>query len=238
MGQLSLMLREGTRQAHTMAENVGFVKCFLKGTVERTSYRQLLANFYFIYTALERELERHRHHVVLSGLYFPQLYRETSLERDLHYYYGPTWHEQIQPTVAARRYIEQIETVSASEPALLVAHSYTRYLGDLSGGQILKNIAERSMGLTQGIGTAFYEFELIPDARAFKHDYRQALDELPVDEQMAARIVTEANDAFKLNMHLFEELEGSLIKAIGRMVFNSLIRRRNRPERTVATAAE
>ncbi|MBC8123309.1 MAG: biliverdin-producing heme oxygenase, partial [Gemmatimonadaceae bacterium] len=64
------------------------------------------------------------------------------------------------------------------------------------------------------------------------------LDELPVDEQMAARIVTEANDAFKLNMHLFEELEGSLIKAIGRMVFNSLIRRRNRPERTVATAAE
>ncbi|MGL6341317.1 MAG: biliverdin-producing heme oxygenase, partial [Waterburya sp.] len=38
---LATMLREGTKKSHTMAENVGFVKCFLKGVVEKKSYRKL-----------------------------------------------------------------------------------------------------------------------------------------------------------------------------------------------------
>ncbi len=30
---------------------IGFVKCFLKGVVEKTSYRKLVANLYFVYSA-------------------------------------------------------------------------------------------------------------------------------------------------------------------------------------------
>jgi heme oxygenase len=238
MEPLSLMLREGTRSAHTMAENVGFVKCFLKGTVEKSSYRQLLANFYFIYGAMEAALERHRDHPVLSGLYFPVLYRRESLERDLRYYFGVRWSEQVTMTAAARRYVARIEELADTAPELLVAHSYTRYLGDLSGGQILKEIAERAMGLSDGEGTAFYHFEAIPDAKVFKQQYRQALDGLPVDETTARRITEEAIDSFRLNMQLFEELEGSLIRAIGQMLFNSLTRRRQRTPRNVIAASE
>jgi len=46
----------------------------------------------------------------------------------------------------------------------LIAHSYTRYIGDLSGGQIL-GIAERAMN-SDGQGTAFYEFKDIPNEKA------------------------------------------------------------------------
>ncbi|MBW4696508.1 MAG: heme oxygenase (biliverdin-producing) [Aphanocapsa lilacina HA4352-LM1] len=238
MEPLSVMLREGTRQAHTMAENVGFVKCFLKGTVERSSYRQLMANFYFIYGALEDALEAHRDHPVLRGLYYPELYRRASIETDLRYYYGPGWADQVRPSAAAERYVERIRTVARTEPALLVSHSYTRYLGDLSGGQVLKEIAQRAMGLGDGTGTAFYDFETIADARAFKAGYRAALDTLPVDGPLAGRITEEAIEAFRYNMRLFEELEGSLIRAIGQMVFNSLTRRRSRQSREVVTASE
>lgn len=238
MDPLSLRLREGTRAAHTMAENVGFVKCFLKGTVERSSYRQLLANFYFVYGALEKALEAHRQHPVLAGLYFPQLYRQESIERDLRYYYGPQWQRQIKTTPAAQRYVERIEEIARIEPELLIAHAYTRYLGDLSGGQILRDIAERSMGLIDGLGTAFYHFDQIPDAKSFKQQYREALDQLPVEEAAARRIVDEAIASFQMNMHLFEELEGSLIRAIGQMLFNTLTKRRNRAPRVVVTASE
>ncbi|AGY57808.1 heme oxygenase (biliverdin-producing) [Gloeobacter kilaueensis] len=238
MDQLSVLLREGTRQAHTMAENVGFVKCFLKGTVERNSYRQLVANFYFIYSALEDALEMHRDHPVLKGLYYPELYRRRAIEADLRYYFGSDWSKLVRPTAAAARYVERIQTVARAEPVLLVSHSYTRYLGDLSGGQVLKEIAQRAMGLSDGLGTAFYEFESIRDAKAFKAAYRAALDELPIDETQAQRIVEEAIEAFRANMRLFEELEGSLIRAIGQMVFNSLTRRRSRAEREVVTASE
>jgi heme oxygenase len=44
------------------------------------------------------------------------------------------------------------------------------------------------------------------------------LDELPIDDATATRIVDEANAAFGLNMKLFQELEGNLVKAIGQML--------------------
>lgn len=233
---LATKLREGTKKSHTMAENVGFVKCFLKGVVEKNSYRNLVKNLYFVYSAMEEEMEGHRQHPILSKIYFPQLNRKKSLEQDLTYYYGTNWREQVSPSPAAEEYIQRIREVSTSAPELLVAHSYTRYLGDLSGGQILKGIAQRAMNLTDGQGTAFYEFQDIDDEKAFKATYRQAMNDLPIDDATAEKIVDEANDAFAMNMKLFQELNGNLIKAIGQMLFNTLTRKRTRGSTDLATA--
>ncbi|MEB3359956.1 MAG: heme oxygenase (biliverdin-producing) [Synechococcales bacterium] len=233
---LASKLREGTKKSHSMAENVGFVKCFLKGVVEKTSYRKLVTNLYFVYSAMEEEMERHRSHPILSKIYFPELNRKASLEADLHYYYGNNWREQIALSPAGEAYVQRIRDVSNHQPELLVGHAYTRYLGDLSGGQILKKIAQRAMNLSDGMGTAFYEFSDISDEKAFKDQYRQAMDSLPIDEATADRIVDEANDAFGMNMKLFNELEGNLVKAIGQMLFNSLTRRRSRGSTELATA--
>lgn len=236
---LATQLREGTKKSHTMAENVGFIKCFLKGTVEKTSYRKLAGNLYFVYSAMEEEMERHRNHPVLSKLYFPELNRKQSLEQDLYFYYGENWKEEVQPSEAGKAYVARIREVSNSQPELLIAHLYTRYMGDLSGGQILKGIAQNAMNLPEGKGTQFYEFNDIPDEKAFKVNYRQQMDSVDIDQDMATRIVDEANDAFGMNMKMFNELEGNLIKAIGQMLFNTLTRRRTQGStEELATAAE
>lgn len=224
---LATKLREGTKKAHTAAENMGFIKCFLRGTVEKNSYRKLAGNLYFVYSAMEEEMERHRNHEIIGKMYFPELNRKRSLEKDLTYYYGANWKEEVSITPGGEAYVQRIGDVSATEPELLLAHLYTRYMGDLSGGQILKKIAQTGMNLTNGQGTAFYEFAQIPDEKAFKANYRQTMNELPIDEATADKIVQEANDAFGMNMKMFQELEGSLIKAIGIMVYNSLTRRRS-----------
>ncbi|MFQ3617646.1 MAG: heme oxygenase (biliverdin-producing) [Cyanobacteriota bacterium] len=233
---LASKLREGTKKSHSMAENTGFVACFLKGTVEPTSYRKLVANLYFVYSAMEEEMQRHREHPLLSRLYFPELNRKASLEQDLTYYFGQNWKEQVAPSDAAQDYVARIRKVSNENPELLVSHLYTRYLGDLSGGQILKKIAQNAMNLSDGQGTSFYEFEQIPDEKAFKVMYRDRLDSLPVDEATADRIVDEANAAFGMNMAMFKELEGNLIKAIGIQLFNLLTRRNRRGSTELATA--
>ncbi|MCW6035704.1 heme oxygenase (biliverdin-producing) [Spirulina subsalsa FACHB-351] len=225
---LATMLREGTKKSHTMAENMGFIKCFLKGVVEKNSYRRLAANLYYVYGAMEEEMERLKDHPILSKVYFPELNRKANLERDLFYYYGANWREEIELSPTGQAYVNRIHHVANEKPELLVAHLYTRYLGDLSGGQILKKIAQTAMNLSEGEGTAFYQFEQIPDEKAFKTQYRAAMDSLPVDQQTAEAIVDEANDAFGMNMKMFGELEGNLIKAIGQMLFNSLTRRRSR----------
>lgn len=235
---LATKLREGTKKAHTMAENVGFIKCFLKGTVEKESYRKLSGNLYFVYSAMEEEMARHQNHPILGKLYFPELNRKESIEQDLAFYYGSNWREGVSLSPAGQAYVDQIRKVSNEEPELLISHLYTRYMGDLSGGQILKKIAQTAMNLPEGQGTQFYEFAGIPDEKAFKNNYRQTMDSLPIDEATADRIVEEANAAFGMNMKMFNELEGSLIKAIGQLLFNSLTRRRTQGSTELATATD
>ena len=235
---LATQLREGTKKSHTMAENVGFIKCFLRGTVEKTSYRKLAGNLYFVYTAMEEEMDRHKNHPILSKLYFPELNRKSAIEQDLLFYYGSNWREEVQPSEAAQAYVARIREISEREPALLISHLYTRYLGDLSGGQILKGIAQTAMNLSDGQGTQFYEFNEIPDEKEFKNNYRQIMNDLPIDQETADRIVEEANAAFGMNMKMFNELEGNLVKAIGIMLFNSLTRRRGKGSTELATATD
>ncbi|MFM2429326.1 MAG: hypothetical protein RLZZ511_539 [Cyanobacteriota bacterium] len=228
MSNLALKLREGTKKAHTMAENTGFIACFLRGTVEKNSYRKLVANLYFVYAAMEEAMHRLKDHPVMGKMYFPELDRKESLEQDLAFYYGPNWRSEVKPSAATQTYVDQIKQVAANDPEMLIAHLYTRYIGDLSGGQILKKIAVNAMNLNEGEGTNFYEFAQIDDEKAFKTMYRSTLDSLPVTDEKADAIVEEANDAFHHNMNMFQELEGNLVKAIGVQLFNLLTRRSRR----------
>ncbi|NEP18504.1 MAG: heme oxygenase [Leptolyngbya sp. SIO4C1] len=233
---LAKELREGTKQAHSMTENVNFVRYFLKGLIDKNSYRKLMASLYFVYSEMEVQMQRHQAHPILSKIHFPELARRRSLEKDLQFYYGDDWHNQVAASPATQVYLGRIQDIANTAPELLIAHAYTRYMGDLSGGQILKGIAQRAMGLSGGQGTAFYEFDDIADEKAFKVVYRQRLNELPLSQATIEDIVNEANAAFGMNMKLFQELEGSVIKSLGQVLLNTLTRRRARGRSGLATA--
>jgi heme oxygenase len=231
---LAIQLREGTQHSHKMAENTAFMKCFLKGIVERDPFRKLLANLYFVYTVLEAELHRYQQHPVVGPIYFPELDREKALEEDLAFYYGETWRLDIEPLASGKAYVDRIREVAARDPALLVAHAYVRYMGDLSGGQSLRNVVRSALSLSANEGTRFYDFDFIPTVearRAFKGRYRDALNGLTVNDGLAQRIVAEANLAFQLNRDVMHELEADVRAAIGEHVFD-LVTRQDRPGST------
>ncbi|MFN5857088.1 MAG: heme oxygenase (biliverdin-producing) [Pseudanabaenaceae cyanobacterium] len=234
MSNLSTALREGTQQSHTLAENTAFMKCFLKGIVEQEPLRKLFANLYFVYTELENALIENVNHPVLSGIYFPELNRAASLAQDLAFYYGENWQREITASASGQRYCERIKTLAQNDPVLLIAHAYTRYMGDLSGGQGLKSIIRSALSLTGTDGTSFYEFEQIPSIgakNAFKEFYRHALNALPLDAATIDRIVAEANLAFALNRDVMHELELDVKAAIGDHTFD-LLTRQDRPGST------
>ena len=224
---LAGQLREGTKKSHTMAENTGFVACFLKGVVEKTSYRKLIGDLYFVYKAMEEEIDRlvQEDHPVIKHIGFKELFRRQTLEKDLEFYYGNNWLDQIKISDSAQSYVNRIRLVANESPELLVGHHYTRYIGDLSGGQILKKIAKKALNLRGDDGLNFYEFKLIEDEKLFKKSYSETLNKLPIDQKIADNIIEEANEAFAYNMKMFRELEGNLISVLGRIVFNFLTKK-------------
>jgi heme oxygenase (biliverdin-producing, ferredoxin) len=236
MSNLALKLREGTKKAHTMAENTGFIACFLRGTVEKQSYRKLVANLYFVYSAMEDAMHQLKDHPVMGKMYFPELDRKASLESDLEFYHGPNWKNEIKCSPATQKYVAEINQIAKNDPELMIAHLYTRYIGDLSGGQILKKIAVNAMDLNEGEGTSFYEFAQIPNEKEFKNMYRGTLDSLAISDEKGDAIVETANNAFHHNMNMFQELEGNLIKAIGIQLFNLLSRRGRKGSTELETA--
>ena len=225
--ELAVQLREGTKKSHTMAENTGFVACFLKGVVEKTSYRKLISDLYFVYKAMEEEIDRlvQEDHPVIKHIGFKELFRRQTLEKDLEFYYGNNWLDQIKISESAQSYVNRIRLVANESPELLVGHHYTRYIGDLSGGQILKKIAKKALNLRGEDGLNFYEFKLIDDEKSFKKSYSETLNKLPIDQKIADNIIEEANEAFAYNMNMFRELEGNLISVLGRIVFNFLTKK-------------
>ncbi|XP_006637092.2 heme oxygenase 2 [Lepisosteus oculatus] len=215
-GDLSELLKEGTKESHDKAENTQFVKDFLKGRIRKELFKLGTVALYFTYSALEEEMERNKDHPQFAPLYFPlELHRQEALAQDLEYFYGEDWREVVERSEATRHYVERIHEVGQRAPELLVAHAYTRYMGDLSGGQVLKKVAQRALRLpSTGEGVNFYHFAHISSAKEFKQLYRSRMNELELDQDTKERIVEEANRAFCFNMEIFDELDkiGQTIK--------------------------
>jgi|TARA_B100001094_G_C18161495_1_gene789636 heme oxygenase len=217
---LSKQLKEGTKKSHSAAENTKFVKGFLKGVVNEEEYRKLLTNFWYVYDTMEQRIKETRDPIAtVLHKYQPIINRTAFLEQDLRYYYGPMWREQQIPSEACNTYCYRINEIAANDPYLLIAHHYTRYIGDLSGGQILKGIAQKALQPAKGSGLMFYEFPRVPDAKKFKDEYRADLDSLDINESDRNILIDEANYAFLLNMHLFDEIQGNATKSLWKVLW-------------------
>ncbi|XP_048355115.1 heme oxygenase 1 [Sphaerodactylus townsendi] len=211
---LSEALKETTKEVHEQAENTQFMKSFQRGKVSLREFKLYLASLYYIYSALEEESERNKDNPVYAPVYFPaELNRTAALEKDLEYFYGPTWRWEIQCHEATQKYVDRLHHVGQHEPELLVAHAYTRYLGDLSGGQILKKIAQNSLHLPKtGEGLTFFSFPGITNISKFKQLYRARMNTIPMDAATEKRILEEAEKTFQLNIEVFEELQRLITK--------------------------
>ena len=202
----SAALRERSSGSHSQSEGAGFMSDLLKGEGSRDDYISLVAQHYFIYEALESAGERMRADAVASVFLSDKLTRLPALEADLEFLLGADWREQIAPLPTTRRYVERIREVGATWAGGFIAHHYTRYLGDLSGGVFIGRVMARRFGFeTNGIG--FYLFDDIADPAAFTDVYREQLDAAPWDEAERERVTREVLLAYRFNTELFDDLD-------------------------------
>jgi len=84
---MALMLDDGTRKSHSMAENTQFVTGFFKGLANRNSYRSLMTTLYYVYKAQEEAMDSTTEASV-QILDYPELRRLESLKKDMEFFYG------------------------------------------------------------------------------------------------------------------------------------------------------
>jgi len=206
---LATRLKVGTADAHKEAETVNFVREFIKGKVSREIYAQLVVNLYHVYGALEEALEACADHELVDPIHFPdELERTQSLKKDAEFFCGLDWESKMHPSPVTLEYVQRIREVARDNPELIVPHAYTRYLGDLSGGQVLRKAAIRGLKLPDdGSGVCFYIFKRVRDMKVFKNMYRARLDTLDASKTVVDSMVEEANRAFDFNTRIFRELD-------------------------------
>jgi len=215
------MLDDGTRKSHSMAENTAFVTGFFKGLSTKESYRELLTSLYFVYSAMERAFDECELEEV-QRLDDEELRRIENLSLDMSYFYGDGWESRISQSPYTRKYVERIEAVARDKPYLLIAHQYTRYLGDLFGGQMMSGMASKSLNLSDGKGVDFYKFDRIDNTKDYITDWYRRLNSLELNPKQKEEIVDEANYVFELNIGILQELEGSALTTMWSLAWNTL----------------
>jgi heme oxygenase len=202
----SQALRERTRGGHSDSEGASFMDDLMTGKGSREDYVSLVAQHYFIYEALEAAAEAMKGDADAAAFITPQLTRLPALESDLQFLIGDDWLERIVPLPTTARYVARINEVAAQGwSGGFIAHHYTRYLGDLSGGQIIRTLMQRQFGFeTNGVG--FYLFDEIAKPKEFKDTYRSQLDAVDWSLEERERVIDEVMVAYRFNTELFIDL--------------------------------
>jgi heme oxygenase len=198
-------LREHTHQLHRQAERTGVVGRLLRGEATRRDYTRYLRNLLPAYQSLERGLELHRHAPALCELAAPEIYRSDALAADLRALEGSRWQERLTVLPAGEEYRARIDEILVKDPRLLVAHAYTRFLGDLNGGHILKGLLRRTLGLPDE-GLNFYAFPAVEPRRL---GYRAAIDRAgrSLGPGELESMLDEARKAFRFNVALSRSVD-------------------------------
>ena len=201
----STVIREASRGEHHEAENTGFSQALVDGRLHRDAYAALMGQTLLVYTVLEEAAFAQRSDPVGQTFWFPELLRVPSIERDLEFLSGPGWRDGLVPMPATQRYIDRVREVAFDWAGSFMAHQYTRYLGDLSGGQIIARTLQGAYDLDLG-GLRFYRFEDIPKPKVFKDEYRARVDAAGWDAEEQSRIIEEIKLAFRLNTHMYDDI--------------------------------
>lgn len=208
---LSQRLRQVSHLGHQTEEpEHHFAMAFMRGGLTSEGLSAQFSQYYLIYEALESAARTHRTKHNDFAFWLPELHRLPSVIRDLEYWLGSQWERQIYDrfaTPGVMTYVERVREVTPISLIHLLAHQYTRYFADLSGGQMIGKLFRENYPTDGESGSQFFTFNQIPDPDAYKDFYRTKLDALELEEADQVILLKEVAVAYWLNGVANRDLE-------------------------------
>jgi len=198
MIMLSKLVKEASQDAHSSAERSPFMVALMRGQVGADAYADYLTQLAPIYEALEGWDDRSNPWPMFDR----RLDRFQRIVCDIESLGGSKL--VCNSTID---YVDHInKLVREKDWTRLLAHHYTRYLGDLSGGQAIATLVMRNLMIPPNF-LSFYEFDEIDDKVRYKETYREGLDSLNLSTADTKIFIDEVILAFRFNQYIFAELE-------------------------------
>jgi heme oxygenase (biliverdin-producing, ferredoxin) len=199
---VAALVREASADDHRSAETRGFITALLGGALSLADYTRYLAQLAWVYEALEARGTRPGDPAVFD----PALARMDVIDADLAALGASDWRTGHPPLAATAAYTAHLRAITADgDDVRYLAHHYTRYLGDLSGGQAIAALVGRHYGATpEQLG--FFRFDLGDGAVHYKRRYRQAMNDLALTPPEVDVLIAEVRESFRLNSAVFEAL--------------------------------
>lgn len=201
---VAAIVRERTMDAHRSAESKPFITALMKGELDLAAYTRYLAQLAWIYEALESRPSQPGDPAIIDA---HRLDRFAAMESDLAALGTSTWRTEHPALPATAAYADHLRAIAPDDLPRYLAHHYTRYLGDLSGGQAIARLVARHYDASPE-QLSFFRFSEIDDIVLYKRAYRENLNALGFDAAEVDAFVNEADAAFDFNSAVFDALGG------------------------------
>ncbi len=201
----SARLKGSTATIHDEVEHTDFMVELMEGRLDAVAYATLLTQYEVIYAALEARARDFAADPVFAPFHDPRLERSARISADLAALDRVDGIDVsgIAVTTSAQAYADHLAALGA--PEQMIAHHYTRYLGDLSGGQAIGTLMGRHYGLPEEALT-MWDFTALGKGKPYKDAYRGRLDEVAATGGDEEAVIAETLRAFDLNGALLSEL--------------------------------
>lgn len=192
-------LREQTKELHLAAEQTEFMKQMFIGGLPLSKYLEYLMSLEKIYSVLEYEIRDSIDSDIILSVFDTRLERSALISKDIK--------------AIARKHVlkrstidiinEYVKYIKSSNEVELLAHHYIRYLGDLSGGQMISKLLQRSYSFSDN-QTLFYKFDL--DAKQYREEYKTRLNDIVVSDESANIFINAVNNIYKITIRLLDSI--------------------------------
>lgn len=203
----SARLKASTATIHDEVEHTTFMVDLMGGRLDARAYALLLKQYEVIYDVLEQKSREFAEDTIFAGFYDTNLFRHERIVWDLQELTSSDQFRlsdvDLPLTRSAEAYAAHLAGIES--PEQLIAHHYTRYLGDLSGGQAIGALMARHYALPTSALT-MWDFAELGKTKPYKDAYRLRLNDIAGTGGDEQTVIDETMTAFRLNGELLSEL--------------------------------
>lgn len=166
---LMARLREETRAAHELTEEIPFSQALLNHTLPLNQYVAQLRALALVHLSLETALSE-SHNPIIRAVWRPSLAKLPLLDEDLAFFGCELGLDRPQAVAAATALADEITHVATSQPIALLGYLYVLE-GSTLGGTVLRKHIRAAYDLEGEAGLAYYSVygrHVMPNWRQFK----------------------------------------------------------------------